>query len=416
MIYTVDILNVTGWRLPLPIELFILFQYRVPVPAGTFFIYTFFYSVFFLNNPDILVPMIDHVIIMAGGAGTRLWPASKNNRPKQFMKIGGEDSLIISTIKRAFALKHRGYVIIVTHINHLKAAIDECSILPEEMRKRIVILPEPFAKNTAPALTLAARWLKWKGEENSSVIVLAADHIITETENFIESVEMASELAKRERLVPFGIPPRTAETGYGYIETGDPYNPGFSVLSFKEKPDFKTAVKFVAAGNYYWNSGMFVYNTSLFLSELEKYSPEVALPFKDIHFREDHFDNSNSVNYLKETIAIEPVYSNMTKISIDYALMEKSDKIAMIKAGFDWNDVGSWDVISELDKTDKDITSIESENNFVFGDRMQVTFCGVSDLIVVIDDGKLMICKKGQSQLVKYAVDELKAKNRTELL
>ena len=100
--------------------------------------------------------MIDHVIIMAGGAGTRLWPASKNNRPKQFMKIGGEDSLIISTIKRAFALNHKGYVIIVTHINHLKPALNECSILPEEMRKRIVILPEPFAKNTAPALTLAA--------------------------------------------------------------------------------------------------------------------------------------------------------------------------------------------------------------------------------------------------------------------
>jgi len=353
---------------------------------------------------------------MAGGAGTRLWPSSKNNRPKQFMKIGGEDSLIISTIKRAFALNHKGYVIIVTHINHLEPALEECSALSVDMRKRIVILPEPYARNTAPALTLAARWLTWKGEADSSVIVLAADHIINETEHFIESVESATELAARDRLVPFGIPPLTAETGYGYIEAGDPYNPGYNVISFKEKPDLKTAIKFLAAGNYFWNSGMFVYKTSLFLSELEKYTPEVALPFKEIRFKEDHFDRNENIEYLKITDAIKPIYSEMIKISIDYALMEKSDKIAMIEATFDWNDVGSWDVISEIDKSPKDITAIESHNNFVYGDEMQVTLCGVSDLIIVIEKGQLMICKKGESQLVKDAVEKLKAESRNELL
>lgn len=360
--------------------------------------------------------MIDHVIIMAGGAGTRLWPASTNNRPKQFMKIGGEDSLIISTIKRAFALNHSGYVIIVTHINHLKPALEECSILSEEMRKRIIILPEPYARNTAPALTLAAQWLKWKGEEKSSVIVLAADHIISETEHFVESVEKASELADRERLVPFGIPPLNAETGYGYIEGGAPYHRGLNVASFKEKPDKKTAMKFLAAGNYYWNSGMFVYNISLFLSEMGKYTPEVSTPFKSIKFQDHHFAMKNGINYLNDIDAIQDVYSKMTKISVDYALMEKSDKIAMIKATFDWNDVGSWDVISELDKSSKDILSINGENNYVYGDKMQVTFCGVDDLIVVINDGKLMICKKGKSQLVKDAVESLRDQERTELL
>lgn len=360
--------------------------------------------------------MIDHVIIMAGGAGTRLWPASKSSRPKQFMKIGGPDSLINSTIKRAFALHHKGFVIIVTHVDHLKPALDECGLLPEEMRKRIVILPEPYARNTAPALTLAAQWLKWKGEAESSVIVLAADHIINQTDKFIESVEKASALAARDRLVPFGIPPHTAETGYGYIESGEPFKPGLNVTSFKEKPDMKTAVKFIAAGNYFWNSGMFVYRTSLFLNELAGLAPQVADPFMDIQFDENHFDQINLIHYLKETGAIEPVYSDMVKISIDYALMEKSDKIAMIKASFDWNDVGSWDVISEIDKSPKDITSIKSKNNFVYGDDMQVTFCGVEDLIVVIDEGKLMICKKGQSQLVKDAVETLKKEHRTELL
>jgi mannose-1-phosphate guanylyltransferase/mannose-1-phosphate guanylyltransferase/mannose-6-phosphate isomerase len=360
--------------------------------------------------------MIDHVIIMAGGAGTRLWPASTNNRPKQFMKIGGENSLIISTIKRAFALNHSGYVIIVTHINHLQPALEECGTLPEEMRKRILILPEPFARNTAPALTLAATWLKWKGEENSSVIVLAADHIINETGHFAESVQKASELAEREKLVPFGIPPLNAETGYGYIEAGEPFNPGLHVVSFKEKPDLKTAMKFLAAGNYYWNSGMFVYNTSLFLSELEKYTPEVALPFKSIEFHDEHFAIEEGITYLTNPIAINDVYSEMTKISVDYALMEKSDKIAMIKATFDWNDVGSWDVISEIDKSEKDLLLINAKNNYVYGTEMQVTICGVDDLIVVMEKGKLMICKKGESQLVKDAVEELKAQNRTELL
>ncbi|MDA3809866.1 MAG: mannose-1-phosphate guanylyltransferase [Spirochaetaceae bacterium] len=359
--------------------------------------------------------MIDHVIIMAGGAGTRLWPVSKNNKPKQFMKIGGEDSLITSTIKRAFALKHRGYIIVITHIDHLKPALIECSKLPEEMRQRIVILPEPHARNTAPALTLAAQWLKWKGEENSSVIVLAADHIINDTVAFIESVDQASQLSDREKIVSFGIPPLTAETGYGYIETGEPYNPGLLVTSFKEKPDKKTAVQFLSAGNYYWNSGMFVYSIALFLTELERLTPEVALPFKKLKFSENHFEKKDSLEYLKLTDNIEPLYRTMTKISIDYALMEKSDKIGMIEAGFDWNDVGSWDVVSEIDKSYKDITSIEAKNNFVYGEEMQVTFCGVNDLIVVIDEGNLMICRKGKSQLVKDAVEELKGQNRTEL-
>ncbi|MBB6480771.1 mannose-1-phosphate guanylyltransferase [Spirochaeta isovalerica] len=351
--------------------------------------------------------MIDHVIIMAGGAGTRLWPASTNTRPKQFMKIGGNDSLITSAIKRGFALDHRGYVIIVTHRDHLKPALDECSALPEEMRKRIVILPEPFARNTAPALMLAAAWLKWKGEENSSVIVLAADHIINDTDGFIASVEKASQLAEKDRLVPFGIPPVSAETGYGYIEAGKTFLPGLEVVSFKEKPDLKTAVKFVAAGNFYWNSGMFVYPVSLFYDELRVHTPEVVEPFDSIDFRDGQFAAEKDLTYLKDIDAITPVYEKVLKISIDYALMEKSHKIAMAEAEFDWNDVGSWDVISEIDKSEKNTLTVKGRNNFVYGDDVQVAFCGVSDLIVVVEEGKILICRKGESQLVKEVTEKL---------
>lgn len=351
--------------------------------------------------------MIDHVIIMAGGAGTRLWPSSQNKRPKQFMKVGSDDSLIISTIKRGFALGHEGYVIIVTHKDHLELALKECSLLSEEMRKRIVILPEPCARNTAPALALAAAWLKWKGEENSSVIVLAADHIINDTEGFVESVEKASQLADRERLVPFGIPPTNAETGYGYIEAGEPFKPGHNVVSFKEKPDLKTAVQFIAAGNYYWNSGMFVYKISLFNEELAAHSPEVALPFNEIQFEDNHFATQKEISYLSDPDVIDKLYGNIMKISIDYALMEKSHKIAMAEASFDWNDVGSWDVISKIDTRKKDVISINSDNNYVYGDDVQVAFCGVDDLIVVVDKGKILICKKGESQLVKEVVEKL---------
>jgi len=351
--------------------------------------------------------MIDHVIIMAGGAGTRLWPSSTNTRPKQFMKIGGGESLIVSTIKRGFALNHRGYVIIVTHRDHLKPALEDCSTLSEEMRKRIVILPEPSGKNTAPALTLAAAWLKWKGEASSSVIVLAADHIINDTKGFAASVEKASKLADRGRLVPFGIPPTSAETGYGYIEAGTPFSPGMEVVSFKEKPDVKTAVKFVAAGNFFWNSGMFVYPVNLFYEELKSHTPEVIEPFEKICFDEKQFQTEKGLTYLADIDSISPVYDSVLKISIDYALMEKSHKIAMVEAAFDWNDVGSWDVISEIDKTEKDMISVQAENNFVYGDDVQVAFCGVSDLIVVVENGKILICRKGESQLVKDVTEKL---------
>ncbi|MBN2657838.1 MAG: mannose-1-phosphate guanylyltransferase [Spirochaetales bacterium] len=353
--------------------------------------------------------MIDHVIIMAGGAGTRLWPASTETRPKQFMKIGGEDSLIISTIKRGFALNHRGYVIIVTHKDHLVPALEECSTLPREMRKRIVILPEPFARNTAPALMLAAAWLRWKGEAKSSVIVLAADHIINDSEGFKASVEKASQLAEKKRLVPFGVPPLSAETGYGYIEAGEPFNPGLEVLSFKEKPDLKRAVQFVAAGNFYWNSGMFVYPVSLFLDELNEHTPEVVEPFDKIDFQDSHFRTSNDLTFLENIDSITPVYDSVVKISIDYALMEKSRKIAMAEAEFDWNDVGSWDVISEIDKSGKNIVSVQAENNFVYGEGLQVAFCGVSNLIVVVENGKILICRKGESQLVKEVTEKIKS-------
>lgn len=351
--------------------------------------------------------MIDHVVIMAGGAGTRLWPASTNTRPKQFIKIGGNDSLIISTIKRGFALDHRGYIIIVTHKDHLKPALEECSTLPEEMRKRIVILPEPFARNTAPALILAAAWLKWKGEEDSSIIVLAADHIINDRVGFKASVEKASQMADCNKLVSFGIPPQSAETGYGYIEAGEPFHSGREVISFKEKPDLKTAIKFVAAGNFYWNSGMFVYPLRLFYNELKQHTPRIVEPFDKINFKEPQFDTKKDLTYLKDIDSITPIYNSVMKISIDFALMEKSHKIAMTEAEFDWNDVGSWDVISEIDKSEKDTISVKAENNFVYGENVQVAFCGVSDLIVVVEEGKILICRKGESQLVKEVTDKL---------
>jgi len=360
--------------------------------------------------------MINHVIIMAGGAGSRLWPASHSKRPKQFMKIGGDDSLIVKTIKRGFSLGHEGYIIIVTHKDHVKLALDECSVFPEEKRKRIVILPEPFARNTAPALTLAAMWLKSIDEEDSSVIVLAADHIIEPIEAFISDVEKASILAKANWIVPFGIPPLDPETGYGYIEAGENLSVGKKVISFKEKPDLKTAELFLKAGNFYWNSGMFVYNIKTYLSELKRLTPEVAKIFEQLTFSTDTFDAKNEIIWMKDLKNLEPVYDEVLSISIDYALMEKSDRIAMVETSFSWNDVGSWDVISDIDKHQSEsIFSVESENNYVYSD-IPVTLCGVEDLMVVIENGKALVCKKGNSQLVKNAVDMFKANDRIDLL
>ncbi|MCK5737518.1 MAG: NTP transferase domain-containing protein, partial [Spirochaetaceae bacterium] len=185
--------------------------------------------------------MVENVIIMAGGAGKRLWPASMGKRPKQFLRVGGNTTLFRGTLDRAFNLGISGNIYVVTHEDHVEAAVEECRSLDIDRRSRVVILAEPIARNTAPALALAASRMILDGRSDQTCLVMPADHLITPQEGFLASVETAVEEAQQGFIVPFGISPGSPATGYGYIETGESRGSGYDVVSFREKPDGKTA-------------------------------------------------------------------------------------------------------------------------------------------------------------------------------
>ncbi|MCL2792311.1 MAG: mannose-1-phosphate guanylyltransferase [Spirochaetaceae bacterium] len=367
--------------------------------------------------------MVDNVFILAGGSGTRLWPASLNEYPKQFIKIKGEKSLLALTIERALALDIPGEIIIITLKSQVEDVIKECA--PYANTGKIVILPEPVARNTATAIAAAAWWVaagmshpaqdKKQGAA-SSALILPADHLIEGMDVFKKNAEEADLLAREGFLVTFGIPPLYPETGYGYIKRGEPHGKGFKVESFMEKPNIKTAKQFMEDGNYFWNSGMFVFKMDAFLTEIEKYSPDIAASFAKLDKTPGPFFEGN-FKIIMDSPEVEEAYKQSPSISIDYAVMEKTPLSAMILAEFSWNDIGSWDQFETIIKNFKwaELFEVGSSNNTVFSD-IPVALCGVEDLIVVIKNGKALVCKKGASQKVKELRSIIEDHERTDLL
>ena len=358
--------------------------------------------------------MIDNILILAGGSGTRLWPASLNDSPKQFIKVKNGKSLLELTVERGLKLGIKGKIIIITLESQLDEVIRECS--PFYDTGKIAVLPEPAARNTAPAIAAALTYLRLNGESGSTSLVLPADHMIENFDKFSENVASADVLARKGYLVTFGIPPQYPETGYGYIERGESEDPGFRVASFREKPDYDTAVKFLDEGNYYWNSGMFAFSTETFLNELSAYSPSISSLFEKLTDIPSPL-HERGVDIVMSGGEISEIYKSSPKDSIDYAVMEKSTKCAMVKADFQWNDIGSWDqfetIMKNLGKAEK--FEVDAEDNIVFSD-IPVALCDVKDLIVVIKNGKALICRKGSSQKVKEIRAVIESNDRKDLL
>lgn len=357
--------------------------------------------------------MVENVFILAGGSGTRLWPASNNKNPKQFLEAKDGKSLILLTIERALLLSGSVKVFIITLRDQMEGIISECNKL-ETGQDRIFILPEPVAKNTAPAIAACAGYLIEKGKGNERTLVLPADHLIEPFDNFKSDVEAAGKLADMDYLVTFGILPDYPSTGYGYIEAGDIELKGFKVKSFKEKPDESTAKSFIKSGNYFWNSGMFVFKLDRFWDELEIGSPKIADNFCNIG-KDQSSRILDGISVIMESKETEALYRKSPKDSIDYAVMEKCRQSAIVPASFNWNDIGSWDEMSELDNQKDNSFNVESKNNFVMSD-IPVALCGVEDLMVVQKNGSLLICKKGKGQLVKDVVDLIKEIDMIDLL
>ena len=363
---------------------------------------------------------MDSVIIIAGGSGHRLWPYSSTRCPKHLLPLGEHGALITDTVHRALALKTPRRVVIVTHCSHVDGVLAELAGLSSEQREKITILAEPEARNTAPALALAGCYLN-SSDARGSAICLPADHIIKPTERFREDVAVMEQLIGTGLIGIFGISPLRAETGYGYIEVGEHAPPsGYRVRQFHEKPDAPRALQYLKAGTYYWNSGIYAFDSMHFWQELGRHEPAITQAFDATGGNLFEFDKKEGMSVQRVTGALTELYQGLPKISIDYALAERSEHMGMVAASFKWYDLGSWDEVARLigEKVLGQISSVEhrgveSENNTVISD-VPVGLCGVEDLLVVAHQGRVLVCKRGKSQKIQDISVHFRKNEKTE--
>jgi len=378
--------------------------------------------------------MFDDCLIMAGGSGTRLWPASNSKKPKQFLPAGNKknETFFSLSLERAFKVinKDTGRVIIITGKTHLPHVIEACSALGDAEKKRLVIIPEPLAKNTAPAIACAVTYSRLTGERASGnatrkMLVLTSDHIIKPLAVFKKDVDAALQSAKKGALVVFGLKPARPETGYGYIEAA--VKPGenvHEVVKFHEKPDQETAKEYIATGRYFWNLGMFAFDCGFIEQEFRRVAASVISPFDRLRPPgAKSYAKTKGLRVLSNWEGLENAYRKTEKNSFDYAVTTHCAKIAMVHCVFDWVDVGSWDEYAciAVGGNKNVYTAGDCGGNFVDSD-VPVALVGVKDLIVVIRTGKdgspqtALIAKKGETQRVRDIVEQIKKAGKTENL
>ncbi len=352
-----------------------------------------------------------YALIMAGGVGSRFWPRSKKKTPKQLLKIFGERTMIQETVKRLEGIVKNENIFVITNKIQKTGVLTQLSQLPVEN-----IIEEPFGRNTAACIGLASVLIEKKDPE-AVTLILPADHIINGEKEFHDTLLKAAKFANEARgLVTIGIPPSRPETGYGYIQIDEkPVTDGvFKVLTFAEKPNYATAVRFIESGDFFWNSGMFIQRADVILDEMKLHMPELHEGLMKIR------DAIGTKEYME---VLTNVYGRLKKISIDYGIMEKSKKVYLIKGNFKWSDVGSWEAVYELSEKDENknakigqVYTESSVNSFVYSPDKFVALIGVENLIVINNDDSLLICRRDKAQDVKNVIDYLKINELTEYL
>jgi len=351
-------------------------------------------------------------VIMAGGSGSRLWPLSRQLNPKQFLALtDAQLSMLQSTIRRLDDLE-AGLPLLICNEQHRFLAAEQLRQLGMEQTS---ILLEPVGRNTAPAIALAALQATQDGDD-PVLLVLAADHLIQDVDAFHSSIRAAMPFAMDGKLVTFGIVPTHPETGYGYLEKGTSLGEGgFAVSRFVEKPSLNIAKEYLASGDYFWNSGMFLFRASRYLDELERYQPAILAACKNALVA-----GTQDMHFIRVDAA---AFAACPEDSVDYAVMEKTDDAVMVPLDAGWSDIGSWAALWETSKKNAegnvfkgDVLGHATCNSFVHADSRLVATVGVEDLVIVETKDAVLVAHKSQVQDVKKIVERIKADNRHEHL
>ena len=349
-----------------------------------------------------------YCVIMAGGSGTRFWPRSREACSKQYLSLYGKKSLIQSTLARFNGIVPWKDIYIVTKQSQ-EEMIDKHRLkVPKEN-----IIFEPFAKNTAPCIGLAAIFVQ-RRDADGVLIVSPADHLVQKKSRFYKTIRACVQLAKdNDGMITIGIKPNRPSTGYGYIQIDKDLNTiesakAFSIKTFAEKPNLATAQRFLSSGDFYWNSGMFIFRVSVFMKAVKKHLPELYDGLMEI---KKFFDKPNFNEVL------QTVYQQIPGISIDYGIMEKIHNVIMVQGDFVWNDLGSWEQVYKLGSKDDsgnvvsgETVLVDVKNSYIHSSKGMVAVLGLEDIVVVQEGGATLICPRDRAEDVKRVVDRLRMK------
>lgn len=358
-----------------------------------------------------------YAIVPAGGSGTRLWPLSRSHRPKFLLPLPGPRTMIQSTVDRLLPLCDPHQILVMTGSSHAPAVARQ---LPELAEEQIII--EPMARGSGPAIGLGVA-LAARHDPDALVGSFAADHFVERPAEFESTVRAAMDVAELGYLVTIGIEPRYAETGYGYIRSGEGLGTfgnldACQVAEFKEKPDLETAERYVASGQYLWNASMFVWKASVFMEEMRRLLPDIARALNEIVAAWD-------TPQREEVFA--RIWPTIEDVTIDHGILERSDRVAVVPGSFGWSDLGDWHGVGKIIQdrnipseenvvVDADVVAVDASNLVVYGNGRQIAVIGLDDIVVVDTQDAVLVCERSRAQDVKSIVDALKQRGSTDLI